>query len=365
MIAAPRTTSRVVLDRCDPRAFRDDLVALFERNGDTGIFPTLFDWYYRDYGEGPPISWLIRSQKSGLPVGICSVSPRELRWPPGRLRAGVLGNLLVDRDHRKTLAAIELVRAAQALVSRNELDVLLGTPKNERVRQLVLRLGFAPLGAWDTCALIFRSRALLKPRLRWVGTALSPLVDVWAASKRLYATGGRRNYAKYQVRELEQADIESLDVSSWCAPDCRFTGQPSPAFLRWRFVDAPVRRYRVLGLAEAPSSTICGYVIVTSESRRIRVWDCRTDAARLSESTALLTVAQHGRGNGDILSVSVLAASPVCSDLQGLGFVRCPSFWGLSGESPQLVGYWSPDHPLAKELAKPENWNLFVGFNDV
>ena len=102
----------VVLERGDPRAHREEAIALFEDN-ETGPFGDIFDWYYCEGVQKPPTSWILLARSSRRLVGMCSILHRTLVFGDRVVRAGILGNLIVDPKDRSTLGGVELLRAAR------------------------------------------------------------------------------------------------------------------------------------------------------------------------------------------------------------------------------------------------------------
>jgi len=284
---------------------------------------------------------------------------RSFRWGKTRLRVGIVGNLLVDTESRTSFGGVELVRSVQSLVYRQELDILLGVP-NRRAYPLVLRMGFRRLGIWETHAQIVRSLSPLRSWLGWPGTVLSPMVDLWAASLRLFRS---RWIAPLQVIELSARELDRINLENWIPPGHCFFAQPSGVFLRWRFLEEPVTEYHTFGLVDPQTDEMCGFVAATSDAGKIRIWDCRTDTRRLQESDAILNVFRHFKDRCQIFCIDTLQFSPLSKKLRRMGFIRLPR---RKGDMPSsLMGFWRADHPLGQEFAQPSRWNLFPGFNDV
>ena len=96
------------LEQGDASQSLSELAVLFERNqqrvGQCG-HELLFKWYYSDSGLGTPYSWFLRDDVNGRLAGVCSVSPRTMRINDEYVRAGLIGNFLIDGDKRNTFGA--------------------------------------------------------------------------------------------------------------------------------------------------------------------------------------------------------------------------------------------------------------------
>src|SRR6266568_1618844 len=113
------------VERCDAREFRHDILSLFDRNG-AQIPSEQFDWYYGQSADDKVVSWVLRGSDLAV-VGLCSVVPRTFRFGRRLVRAGVVGNFMVDKESR-VIGGIALLRSVQSLVTHEPFDVLLGLP---------------------------------------------------------------------------------------------------------------------------------------------------------------------------------------------------------------------------------------------
>lgn len=348
----------VVVERRDLRSCREGVISLFDRNGVP--YPgRLFEWYYSNAVRHPPISWVLRDRRTDDIVGICSVFPRTLRWGGVELSAGVPGDLLVDSHHRASLGAFGLLRSVQSLIVRKELDVLVGIPSTH-VLLLTERLGFRRIGVWESYSLIANSKEALRSRFGGVGAAMSPLVDGAFA---LLRTALCPALPRYVVAELSRDEVERLHTQDWLCPERCFVSHVSARFLRWRFLNSPLAKYRIFGVTDRQTSKFCGYVAGIESTDKLAIHDCRTDRRVLREADALVSVFRHCKSEGRMFTVESLRSSTTARQLRAMGFVRLPPRRGH--ESPWLVGYWRPDHWLAAEFGRPSSWSVFRGFNDV
>ncbi len=340
----------LIVEHFDPRASAQELLALFERNG-YSFLPEHFEWLFADNGYGKPMAWVLRTQEKRELLGFIRVRPRQLRWGATRLNVGLTSTIIVDKEERRSLAAISLLRAVQSLVSRKDLDILIGISK-QPVRPLLLGTGFQVVGDWHTQNLVVRSARALRRRFGWWGGLLSPVIDVWAFSCRFLIW---RSVPDFQLVEI--TGNTDLHVDSWTPSDSRFVEEPSPAFLR-HFVNSPFAKYRILALVDPHSNRLCGYVVVSGDFRRISICACWVDAKVLREAEAILNVCRHWIREAETVTAETVRLSNLSKELRKLGFLSLPS--GLSELRYELVGFWRADHPLAKEFSQPSPWNVLL-----
>jgi hypothetical protein len=349
------------VERCDAREFRDEILSLFNRNGQQ-LPRQYFEWYYGRNGNNTVLSWALRGTAERAIVGLCSVAPRTFRFGDEVVRAGVVGNLMVDKDSR-AIGGLALLRSVQSLVSNKQFDILLGMPTLAPPRTLVLRMGFHNIAAWQTYGQTFRSRAALYARHGTAGAALSPIVDLIAALQRRFSSFPEGSAPNLTLQELTRDQVTRLAVESWPSLEGCFLADFSAAMLEVRFLLQPLENHRIIGVVHRQDNSFCGYLVVDCRRGRVVVCHCRTDPRVLSEADAILTLCRDGRRYGDTFGVITLRGSALSSVLKRAGFLPLPPKFGGSGHS--LLGFWRPDHPLAQCFGLPACWNVFPGFSDV
>jgi hypothetical protein len=242
------------------------------------------------------------------------------------------------------------------LVSTKKIDVLLGIT-NSQSGPLALRLGFRFLGFWDLHVRVCRPSELFRSGFYRLTGLLAPFLDCSATARQTVSECATNPIKDFPIVELREDELSEIPIETWPASDRSVVAERSVAYLRWRFLKDPLHQCRVLGLVDPRSGKVCAHLVVTSGSRVVHIWNCCTDSRRLSEAEAILSVCRGWR-RGGVFCISTLRFSMLSDQLQHMGFLRFPY---LSGG---VVGFWRPDHPLAREFAKPSAWNLLSGFKD-
>ena len=349
------------LQQVDARDFRAEIIALFESNGNRK-FAEQFDWYYRDRGQETPMSWVLWDRRGEI-CGLCSVTPRTLRFGTTSIRAGVAGNLIMDRSGGAYLGAFSLVTAMKFLVDDHQIDILLGIP-NELAEPVFSRLGFRMIDRWTTQTLICRSRELLGFHFGMPGRMASPFVDVWAAARRAFGHWREADSSGFRVIDLPESELDRLRPEDWPASWHRFAVGATSEYLKWRFCRDPVRDFSIAAIVDPKYYEVCGYVVLHRSPGRIWVTDCGVDHRQLSEAGAILCFCHDRRALDTTVWVTTLRSGLLSAQLRYCGFTRMGASMGGSPNLP-LAAYWLPTHPLANAFAEPTSWNLLPGFNDV
>ena len=347
------------VERVDIREHRKAITALFEKGGKAD-FARQFNWYYRSVGQELPVSWILRDQDQEL-RGLCSVTVRPMRFGVTTLRAGVAGNLMVDRKATNYLGAFLLVRAMKSLVTSHEIDVLLGIP-NQLAQPVFLRSGFHLMDRWDTYAQVFHSRNFLRSRAGLAASLASPFVDLGAAARRRVSRWSRPMFSGFLMVDLSENEINNLALDEWSLPQS-FVVNSSAEYLTWRFLRDPAKPAAIEAFV-SPAGKTCAYVALRREPGRTWIIDCRVDHREWSETDAILCFCRERQHLSDSVWVTSLHSGSLSEHLASWGFVRVPHSMGGYPDYP-LVGFWLPTHPLAHAFAQPSSWSLYPGFNDV
>ncbi len=156
-----------VVRRCRPAEARGAVEQLWQRNLSLEQSATSkFSWLYEQAPHLPDSLFLLEAQAGGgaggegaapLPVGTAGVGIREIALGEHRLRAGLLADLAVDREHRTVAPALRLVREVKAW-ALGELDLVYGFP-NQHAQGVFKRVGYAPLGGIARYVRVLRHQA--------------------------------------------------------------------------------------------------------------------------------------------------------------------------------------------------------------
>lgn len=348
-----------IVERCDVTQYRNEIISLFQREGNAR-FADRFDWYYRSHGQGIPISWILRNEKGKI-CGLCSVTMRVLRYGDTIVKAGVSGNLIVDRTSGLYLGAFSLVRAMMSLVEDGEIDILVGSP-NHLSQPVFQRMGFRLIDVWESQAMIYRSRSLLRVRFGIPGMLASPMIDLGAAARRAFFRQSLAHCRHFRLVEMHENDLQGLQLEGWKIPRERLAICASTNYLAWRFLRDPVTPCDLRAVLNQ-SGEPCAYLACRHVANRILVADCAVNIGQISSATAIACLCRQLEAQQSGIWVTTLRSSPLSNELSSCGFVTIRTR-GRRSFAP-LVGYWLPKHPLSEAFARSAAWDLFPGFNDV
>jgi hypothetical protein len=246
------------VERVAPEGVRDELCRLWGDNLHVeGGVDRKFDWLYVDAPQRPDSVFLLAAEQDGARrwVGTAGVGLRALRVLGRDLRAGLLADLAVDRDHRSVMPALALVRAVKAwtIGEGGIADVAYGFP-NQHAEGVFKRVGYHPLGTIGRWARVLRHASYASrvkdAELRRVPAALRRVVDRAAEVPAIAAVAGGavdmvrlaaiaptavQAARRIKLAWCEHADERIDQIWEAAKDEHDVCGVRTSRFLRWRF----------------------------------------------------------------------------------------------------------------------------------
>lgn len=318
----------------------------------------LWEWRYSSLAEGEPRVWAAREPGGGL-MGHVAMFPRRFRVGATEIRCMVPGDVLVHADWRKSGVGGRLLFLPKSLVTAGRFDMVL-VMGNALSHRVCLRLGYHDLGTHHLYVDVRRTGPWLKRRFA-PAAALAPGLDALGAGRRrLRQRGARRAGRGLRVETLNGDRVRRLRRTHWAYAEDRLVAAEGEAYLAGRFLDDPLTRREMFALIGESDGTLEGLVTVEYRGSSAVVCDCRVNADRLDEASAIALVGDHLPDTVSMYSVPALPGSLLARALRAAGFLhRTPPERGI-----QASAFWRPDHPAAAELRRLERWSLYTGAAD-
>lgn len=234
-----------------------------------------YRWYYQENPAGPPAVFLLNCNGDPKYVGVAAMGRRMLHIFGKPAVVGEMIDFVVTKEHRTLTPATIVMRA----VHDHGLDTLgfvYGLP-NLKSQAVVKRAGYARIGDMQRYARVLRSTDYLQQRLpaplRWLAQLIGPLAD-----------GLRR-------KQNTMGSSSATFRSDWAdAPDARFdaiwqnmrrtqvvVGCRDETYLRWRFVQCPLRAHRFFTLTDQKSNRLVAYAVCEQDGPALHVHDFLVD----------------------------------------------------------------------------------------
>ena len=233
--------------RVNPLELRESILEFFWRMrawpyATQDEYARYWQWRYTAISETDPAVWVALDDR--VVVGHMACNFRRLACDGRAVSAGVPGNFLVDSAYRNTMIGPQLASCPIKLAKRGEIDLLLGYG-NKVAHALFLGLGCVEIGAMLPFVEIRQWAPILARRLPGAAV-LAPVAS--AVTRGLKGFRRRRSApVALTVRDLGREDMAALDRSHWTKP-AGLAWDGSLSYLAGRFLDCPVRSYRIIGV---------------------------------------------------------------------------------------------------------------------
>lgn len=364
-----------VVRRCQPNEARESIEQLWQRNLPLEQGPgDKYRWLYEQAPLPPRDVFVLATSGTGgeRAVGTAGVGLREIYVGSGSganrevLRAGLLADLAVDREHRTVAPALRLVREVRTW-ALDELDLAYGFP-NLHAQGVFRRVGYSALGVMTRYVRVLRYGAYLA---RVTDSDLERL-PVWSRglARRLVAgpeparrvasaalelgqlarglgplIAARRQY-RLEVGAAPPAGIDALFVR--CRGEHDVVAVRSTRLLAWRYPPSEGRFW----LALRRGTRLDAYAVLESRDQMFHVRDLFGGREAVSALLSLLVVECYRRGAAAV-SMRYLGEPWLTKLLEAVRFeARASDRQVFVGVSPKVSG------PLRERLQNPGCWFL-------
>lgn len=302
-----------------------------------------YDWLYRRNPHGQALSWLACDAESGRVVGVKSLFPRRASIEGHATLAALGGDAFVRPSHRGRGLLELLHRAAMLEMQEQGIEISPGVPAKSSYRSL-LRGGSRHIGWFARWVRPLTGQGLVRRQvpglLRWAGQASISGLDLVTSVRGPLSPRGLRMEPVRSREELQRLLVPA-------AGEARVLFERDPAWLAWRFLDAPAARQHLVGLWVGNSLTSLA-ALEQSEGRATLV-DLVTPPH--GARTALQAVLRHAQASGaSVLDVSCSESASFARALPGLGFIR--------RDRAAMVNYVPAGHPRSAALLSGRGWHF-------
>lgn len=356
--------------RCRPDEARGSVEELWQRNLTLEQSPAAkFSWLYEQAPEKPEALFVLDAQAAGAPprpVGTAGVGIRIIAAGDHRLRAGLLADLAVDREHRTVAPALRLVREVKTW-ALGELDLAYGFP-NQHAQGVFKRVGYTALGAMTRYVRVLRHESYLgrigeaelvrvpswlRPTAAsviasegWPRQAAAGVVDVAQLARDARRLASARRRTRLSTSEAAPAGLDAL----WrrCAVEHTVVAVRSARVLAWRYPAQPGRWWA----AARQGSRLDAYAIVDQIDDVVHVRDLFGGRTAVAALLPQLVFEAYRRGASSI-SMRYLGDAWMSELLRAARFEpRSADRMIFVGVAPRL------ERRLQTVLANPACWFL-------
>ncbi len=302
-----------------PAVLKPVILDLFAQQGQTPAEAERnYQWFFDEHAFSQlKLQVLSHHEPAGeVPVGVVAMIAREWSDEGAGKELALLGNLIVDQQHRSLGPAVKLMRETLETVSTS-VDFCYLLP-NKKAEPLLKRLGAVKLGELVRYAKPLKTRRILAQHARARRLAfLAPLLDLALALEEWIP----RWFSVSLVLEPEAVPDARFDqLWQQCSRQEWLIGKRDAAYLRWRCTDYPKGKVRILAIRKKGEDELFGYIAYGQDHHRnIHIDDvlCRDGLAGL-RPLLLAFLAFVRRHDARSVSVSFFGDERVVAVLRSL-----------------------------------------------
>ncbi len=245
--------------RADARRNQGDILPILKENLGESLREEKYLWKYQQCPYGAADCWLTRHEESGTFVGTGALFPRKMLVQGEPVCAGIAGDFAFDRQHRNLIQALALQREIQSKIHETRFRFIYCLP-NEQARGIFSRIKYKKIGTFThfvkPLKSEYRNHEYLHSILQSkpVARAVDMFIRIFAKESRYTTT------VPYSIDTPDSFD-ERFDVF-WKKVSGQFAiiGERTPAFLTWRYMQSPGKKYSVFCLLDEHKD-ISGYIV--------------------------------------------------------------------------------------------------------
>jgi hypothetical protein len=327
---------------------------------DPRFLPWLYDWNPR----GPAHEAVTVDR--GLITGHMAVVPLRFKIGAATVSGGLAVNAITHPDFRGKGIFIVVHDELNKICGKAGLEFTFGYANSNSYKGCLRHLDYREIGRFPLWILPFdmpRIIAAHKSTQGWfwraTARAANPLVRLGQAVLRPRRSG------PFAIERISEFGPEFDAFWETVKDDYTNILVRDRAFLSWRFVRPPTRRYKIF--AARSEGRLAGYLVggmTTIEGLRwgmiVDLLTARTPEGRAASRHLIAAFSRDARSEGaDLAATLMLKHAPAAKALRRNGYLVCPKNL-LPREFPILL-HWNMDRPAPAGLFDPNSWFITMG----
>jgi hypothetical protein len=329
--------------------------------------PRFLSWLYDLNPRGPAIEFMAKSGDSV--TGHIAVLPQRYKVGQDAVYGGVVVNAITHPDFRGRGIFMVLHEELFQSPPAKGIAFSFGFANLNSEKGCFRHLGYQELGRLPFWILPFNLPRILAAQAsrkgaawRAAARAAQPFVKLWSTARRPRGPG---SIAVENVKELGPEFDDLWPAASAGTENILVRDR---AFLDWRFIRSPTRRYDVF--AARKNGRLVGYLVGHSTVMEGLRWgiimDLLSEDSPAGRAATDRLVAAYGRhmmrAGVDIAACLMFKHAPAARGLRRNGYIVCPPAL-LPREFPALLRWYGPSSPPAR-FFDPKSWFLTLADYD-
>jgi len=260
--------SRFIIEMVDPWKFKDSITGFWLDNIPGTPFER-FDWMAQGNPAGPA-TWLLAFDSNSKKVaGTISILPRELKVDGKTIRAGILGDFMVDQKYRVLGPGLGILKKATDSISELNLEFIYTIP-NKQSEKLIQHVGFIEVGKICYLAKPIRIQYYLDKYAEYLPSRITgSLIElgIKAFSRETYYPSAG---IIEEVGVIDEAFDEISDL--YAERKCEVAGVRGKEYLTWRYLKNPQYAFRIAVIKDQHGKAR-GFTVYMSGDDYIEIYD--------------------------------------------------------------------------------------------
>jgi len=302
----------------DPKHIKDQILKFWEENI-PGTPVERFEWVCNGNPAGPAVWFCLHKKGSGDIVAMTSLMPRNLYSNQRLIKAGIVGDFMINIRYRGMGLAHELQNTVFTDYPKYGFDMLYTIP-NENAARALRRAGFEYAGMlreyFKPIKLSYYLSKIMKyPLIRTAILLFERLLEV------KYKIG-IVSISDSCFEELTRLD-EPFDIF-WKEYRANFQGiigDHSSEFIKWKFFNNPEGHFRLISEKPLEGNKLNGFIIFKIQHNKLVIYDMiekNNDCRKLMKR--IIQIAYNENCSG--IYFSTLKDAPLAKGLIASGFFK-------------------------------------------
>jgi len=309
--------------------------------------PQRLEWMMNGNPAGPSTWFFAFEQNSCELVGMISLTPRELMANGSKIRAGILGDVVVDKKHRVSGPALNLVKKALNAMDSMNLSLIYSIP-NPYSEKLFTRSGLHIIGQFLHLVRPIDFHYYQKKYINRLSSILPS-----SAMESVLKILSRDTYSSDSgIHEQKMIDEEFNTLwKNYQIPPEVIIGVRGCEYIQWKFIDNPLSSFHVISSIDKKTNRLFGYLAYRIADKQMHIYDlfAEKDAFTFGLLKRVAKIAQKNNCIGIYVRLSEM--TPMIKV-----FKKC-NYFDAMDRAPIFVKF--------KEELNLDHWEFFSGDRNI
>lgn len=216
--------------------------------------------------------WFIAVEKNEMKVaGTVSLMPKNFKRNNKKVKAAIVGDLMIDKKHRVFGPAMLLLKRIISYSNENNYDFIYTIPNNDS-EKLIEKVGFKQIGKCVTLFYPTKVDFIFKKYIGDMGSKIfgNIIVTFYKLSK--YKITLDRKTVIENINNFEN-NFEEFINEIYKKRKYGLTSYLNEALLNWRYFENPNLLFKILTIKKVDNNEILGFCAYSITNKRLQLYD--------------------------------------------------------------------------------------------